>query len=127
MSKYEKFKVLGYIRPAEVFYSLAEWEEVVFELIDLQSRGFDTRSGEVSCKNASFCSADDFDRFIELINRCFGYQLNVETERYDLLTKKNVPMADNNRRTGRPRCKWAYSVLEKLHIQRWAWKQTTLQ
>ena len=90
MSKYEKFKVLGYIRPAEVFYTLAEWEEVVFELIDLQSRGLDTRSGEISCKNASFCSTDDFDRFIELINRCFGYQLNIETERYDLLTKKNV-------------------------------------
>ena len=28
-----------------------------------------------------------------------------------------VPIADDNRRTGRPRCKWAYSVLEKLHIQ----------
>jgi hypothetical protein len=90
MSKYEKFKVLGYIRPSEVFYTLDEWEGIVSELIELQSFGLDTRAGEISCKNASFCSVADFDRFVELINKCFGYQLTVETERYDLLTQKNV-------------------------------------
>ena len=89
-STYEKFKVLGYVRPAEVFHTLDEWEQIVLELIDLQSGGLDTRAGEISCKHASFCSAEDFDRFVEIINVYFGYQLNVETERYDLLTKKNV-------------------------------------
>ena len=89
-STYEKFKVLGYVRPAEVFHTLLEWEKIVLELIDLQSGGLDTRAGEISCKHASFCSAADFDRFVEMINVYFGYQLNVETERYDLLTQKNV-------------------------------------
>ena len=89
-STYEKFKVLGYVRPAEVFRTLDEWEQVVLELIELQSSGLDTRAGEISCKHASFCSTEDFDKFVEIINVCFGYQLNIETERYDLLTKKNV-------------------------------------
>jgi len=89
-SAYEKFKVLGYVRPAEVFRTLEEWEQIVLELIDLQSSGLDTRAGEISCKNASFCSISDFARFVEIININFGYQLNVEVERYDLLTKKNV-------------------------------------
>lgn len=89
-STYEKFKVLGYIRPAEIFHTLDEWEEVVLELIELQSGGLDTRAGEISCKHSSFCSPEEFDRFVEILNVYFGYQLNVETERYDLLTKKNV-------------------------------------
>ena len=42
---------------------------------------------------------DQFEQFVtkrsqlrkdQIINVCFGYQLNIETERYDLLTKKNV-------------------------------------
>jgi len=90
MSRYEKFKVLGYIRPSESFYTLGEWEAVVNELISLQSKGLDTRAGKISCKNASFCSPEDFERFVSLLNQYFGYQLNVETERYDLLTEKNV-------------------------------------
>ena len=61
-STYEKFKVLGYVRPAEVFHTLDEWEQIVLELIDLQSGGLDTRAGEISCKHASFCSTEDFDR-----------------------------------------------------------------
>ena len=89
-NKYEKFKVLGYIRPADTFYSLQEWESVVERLISLQSNGLDTRAGEISCKAASFCSTEDYDEFVKIISKYWGYQLTVETERYDLLTKKNV-------------------------------------
>lgn len=90
MGEFEKFKVLGYIRPASIFHTLGEWELVVNELIDLQSRGLDSRAGEISCKHATFCDQLDFDRFVEIIARYFGYQLDVETERYELLTRKNV-------------------------------------
>ena len=90
MSNYEKFKVLGYIRPADSFYSLSEWEAVVEELIKLQNEGLDTRAGEISCKNPAFCSVENFEKFVQLLAKYFGYQLLVEVERYELLTKKKV-------------------------------------
>ena len=90
MSNFEKFKVLGYIRPAESFYTLDEWQSVVEELIALQSSGLDTRGGEISCKHPTFCSEADMDRFVQILGKCWGYQLDVETERYDLLTMKNA-------------------------------------
>ena len=90
MGEFEKFKVLGYIRPASVFYTLDEWEYVVNELIYLQSKGFDSRAGEISCKHATFCGQEDLERFVGIIAKYFGYQLDVETDRYDLLTRKNV-------------------------------------
>lgn len=90
MAKYEKFKVLGYVRPAEIFYTLAQWEEAVLELIGLQNKGIDTRGGEISCKNASFCSDADFARFVKILAEHWGYQLSIEVDRYNLLTKKNV-------------------------------------
>ena len=90
MGKFDQFKVLGYIRPASVFHTLEEWEQLVLELIELQAHGLDTRAGEISCKHASFCSQADMDRFVTLITDFWGYQLDVETERYDLLTRKNV-------------------------------------
>ena len=87
-NKYERFKVLGYIRPASTFYSLQEWELIINKLIELQSQGMDTRAGKISCKHASFCSPADYEEFIQIISKYWGYQLTVETERYDLLTKK---------------------------------------
>jgi hypothetical protein len=90
MSNFEKFKVLGYIRPAQSFYTLDEWQSVVEELIDLQAQGFDTRGGEISCKYPAFCTQDDMDRFVGILSERWGYQLDIETERYDLLTMKNV-------------------------------------
>ena len=71
--KYEKFKVLGYIRPSEVFHSLEEWEWLVLKLIKLQSDGLDTRAGKISCKAASFCSTEDFE---ELRSSMEKLQLN---------------------------------------------------
>jgi hypothetical protein len=86
----KKDKVRGYMKPLTSFHTLDEWEKLSLQLIDLQTDGLDTRGGELSCKNASFCNTDDFDYFVNLIGKYFGYQLSEEVERWDLLTKKNV-------------------------------------
>ena len=86
----EKFKVLGYLKPDDSFFTLEEWEKFATEMLELQVSGLDTRSGEISCKNPTFCDVEAFDRFISLVIKHFGFQLNVEVERYDLLTTKNI-------------------------------------
>ena len=86
----EKFKVLGYLKPVASFKTLFEWEQFATQMIELQEVGLDTRSGEISCKDPSFCNVGDFDKFITLIAEHFSFQLKTEVARYDLLTTKNV-------------------------------------
>ena len=74
------FKVLGYIRPESSFHTLAEWEQVANRLLDLQAQGIDTRGGKLP--------ADE--RLTDIVDQYFGFQLNTEVSRYDLLTTKNV-------------------------------------
>ena len=88
--KEEKFKVLGYLKPEDSFKTLSEWEQFVTSMIDLQDAGLDTRAGEISCKNPTFCNTEDFDKFVALIVEYFDFQLKTEVDRYDLLTTKNV-------------------------------------
>ena len=76
----EGARVLGYIKPASSFFTLAEWEEAANGFLSLQSEGVDTRGGVLSPD----------PRLAVLIQTYFDYQLNVEVERYDLLTEKNV-------------------------------------
>jgi len=76
----EKFKVLGYLKPDTSFFTLVEWEGFANKLLDIQALGFDTRAGEIG----------DSQELTDLINSHFGFQLHTETERYDLLTRKNV-------------------------------------
>ena len=90
MPKKEKHKVLGYLKPDDSFRTLAEWERFVEEMISLQDLGLDTRSGEISCKNPTFCDTAAFDRFITIVTEHFNFQLSEEVGRYDLLTTKNV-------------------------------------
>ena len=78
--KEEKFKVLGYIKPTSLFYTLEEWGQFVNEVLDIQAEGFDTRGGEIG----------NSERLVELINQYFWFQLHTETERYELLTRKNI-------------------------------------
>ena len=78
--KEEKFKVLGYLKPDDSFHTLDEWEEIVNEILNIQAEGFDTRGGQIG----------NSDRLLQIINDKFGFQLHTETERYDLLTRKNV-------------------------------------
>lgn len=89
-AKSEKYKVLGYIKPEECFFTLGEWEQFVNRMIQLQDLGLDTRSGEISCKNPTFCNAGDFEEFVALVAKYFNFQLSIEVNRYDLLTTKNV-------------------------------------
>ena len=84
------YKVLGYLKPVESFFTLAEWEYFVVRMIELQDSGFDTRSGEISCKHAKFCNPEDYSEFVSLIVQYFGFQMNTEVQRYDLLTYKNI-------------------------------------
>ena len=69
--KEENYKVLGYVRPAESFHTLAEWQKIVEQFLALQKQGYDTRGGKIS----------DNPKLIQLINKYFSYQLNVEVER----------------------------------------------
>ena len=85
-----KYKVLGYIKPTSAFRTIEEWQSLAERLLALQEAGMDTRGGEISCKRASFCSQTDFDEFVDLIQEYFGYLLETEVPRYDLLTEKNI-------------------------------------
>ena len=75
----EKVKVRGYIKPSSSFRTLLQWELVVEELLELQKAGVDTRGGQ----NLN-------QRLLQIIDEYFGFQYHVETERYDLLTQKNI-------------------------------------
>jgi hypothetical protein len=85
-----KTEVRGYLKPDSAFRTLNEWKLLAQTLIEVQSKGFDTRSGEISCKNAQFCSTEEYDNFVMLIKEYFGFLLVSEVERWDLLTRKNV-------------------------------------
>ncbi len=85
-----KTVVRGYMKPAGAFFTLDQWEALASELLELQGKGIDSRGGELSCKHATFCSFEDFDKFVSLINAHFWYLLTVEVDRWDLLTRKNV-------------------------------------
>lgn len=77
--KEEKVKVLGYLKPESSFYTLEEWRVVVDMLLDLQKEGVDVRG-----------SRHPDPRLNSILERYFGYQLNEEVPRWDLLTEKNV-------------------------------------
>ncbi len=74
-----RIKVRGYMKPDSSFFTLAQWEEVVYDLLDLQRQGIDTRGG---------LSLDQ--RLIDIVEKYFGYQYHDEVQRWDLLTQKNV-------------------------------------
>jgi hypothetical protein len=84
------YKVLGYIKPTSAFRTIEEWQKVAERLLLLQEKGMDTRGGKISCKVMKFCSEEDFQEFVSLITEYFGYLLETEVPRYDLLTEKNV-------------------------------------
>lgn len=75
-----KFQVRGYYHPEASFATISEWESVAKQFLYLEKHGFDTRGGNI----------DSNENLIKLINRWFGYQYYVETEKYKLLTKKRV-------------------------------------
>jgi hypothetical protein len=76
----ENFPVRGYYHPEDAFATIAEWEAVANQFLELEKQGYDTRGGVI----------DNNHLLVKLINRWFGYQLYVETQRYDALTQKIV-------------------------------------
>ncbi len=75
----EKTRVLGYMKPDSSFFTLEEWKLAVEMLLDLQKEGIDVRG-----------QRHPDPRLNAILERYFGYQLNVEVPRWDLLTEKNV-------------------------------------
>ncbi len=75
----EKTRVRGYMKPDSSFFTLDEWRLAVEMLLDLQREGIDVRG-----------SRHPDPRLNAILERYFGYQLNVEVGRWDLLTEKNV-------------------------------------
>ena len=72
-------KVRGFMKPSAAFHTLQVWEDIVNKLLALQEEGVDTRGG---------LNADP--RLQGIVDEFFGYQLNTEVERWDLLTEKNI-------------------------------------
>ncbi len=72
-------QVRGYVKPSSAFLTLDQWEAVVNEILLIQKQGYDTRAG-----------GERSERLEQIIEEYFGYQYNIETKRYELLTKKNV-------------------------------------
>jgi len=89
-SHLDKVNVRGYLKPVSAFKTLEQWKNIANELLELQSLGMDTRGGEISCKNARFCSTQDFERFVGIVSSSFEFLLSNEVNRWDLLTRKNV-------------------------------------
>jgi hypothetical protein len=77
----EELDVRGYIKPLSSFRTLKEWESIAGEFLELQKIGVDTRVGKKEKLDP---------RVARLVEKYFGFQLNVETDRYDLLTEKNI-------------------------------------
>ena len=73
-------EVRGYYHPYKSFATIAEWEAVANEFLELQKQGFDTRGGMI----------DNSPELIQLVNKWFGFQLYVETQRFPQLTQKMV-------------------------------------
>jgi hypothetical protein len=71
-------KVLGYIKPLESFKHLSEFDLFVHAMLAFQDRGMDTRNNQLPYE------------IEELVKEYFGFLLDVEADRYDLLTRKNV-------------------------------------
>ena len=77
----ENFPVVrGYVHPESAFHTISEWEAIAKQFLELEKRGIDTRGGVI----------DNDHELVQLINDCFKFQLYVETQRYDLLTQKNI-------------------------------------
>ena len=76
----EADRVQGYIKPSASFFTLSQWEVFVTKMLKLQNKGFDTRGGGVSLQQ----------EVSDLVEKYFSFQLDIEVNRYDLLTYKNV-------------------------------------
>ena len=75
-----KVYVHGYIKPESAFHTIAEWEQMANQILAAQKDGHSIRGGKI----------EGPEELVSLINSFYDFQLNVEVDRYDLLTYKNV-------------------------------------
>jgi hypothetical protein len=75
--------VHGYIKPEAAFHSLSQWEEeLVNKVLQFQKDGHYISHGHGKIVGPN--------ELVSLIDQFYGFQLNVDVERYPLLTTKNV-------------------------------------
>ena len=75
--------VHGYIKPEAAFHSLSQWEEeLVNKVLQFQKDGYYISHGHGKTVGPN--------ELVSLIDQFYGFQLNVDVERYPLLTTKNV-------------------------------------
>lgn len=74
------FNVRGFFKPESSFHTIPEWKEICKEFVDLQTKGFDTRGGQI----------DYNPNLINLINKYFSHLLYIETEQFTDLTRRKV-------------------------------------
>ncbi|HCT52660.1 MAG TPA: hypothetical protein DF712_09390 [Balneola sp.] len=79
----KKIYVHGYIKPEAAFHTLDEWENLfVNKILDFQKKGH-----YVSHSHGKVVGPQELQ---DLIQDFYGFQLNVDVDRYDLLTSKNI-------------------------------------
>lgn len=80
--KVKKLYVHGYVKPESAFHTLKEWEYFVREVLDFQKSGHYISHGHGKVVGPQ--------KLVSLIEEFYGFQLNVDVSRYDLLTTKNI-------------------------------------
>ena len=80
--KVKKLYVHGYVKPESAFHTLEEWQYFVQQILDFQKNGH-----YVSHGHGKVVGPQKLD---SLIDEFYGFQLNVDVGRYDLLTTKNI-------------------------------------
>ncbi|HAI37907.1 MAG TPA: hypothetical protein DCM40_07175, partial [Maribacter sp.] len=80
--KVKKLYVHGYIKPESAFHTLSEWREFVDKVLNFQKQGVYVSHGHGNLVGPQ--------ELLDLIEEFYGFQLQVDVDRYDLLTTKNV-------------------------------------
>ena len=80
--KVKKIYVHGYFKPESAFHTLKEWEEFVQKILKFQKEGHYVSHGHGQVVGP--------EELVSLIDEFYGFQLNVDVGRYDLLTTKNI-------------------------------------
>ena len=62
----------GHIHPESCFATIAQWEDIASQFLALQAKGKDTRGGVIQ----------DDPTLAHLVQKWFGFQLNIETLRF---------------------------------------------
>ena len=78
----KKIYIHGYIKPESAFHTLDEWLIFVEEILDYQKQGH-----YISHSHGQLVGPEELT---DLVDEFYGFQLNVDVDRYDLLTSKNV-------------------------------------